>query len=70
MTNPVLAKLRGERLKDKILKAVEQKGGNTKRLKFSIESKVQGPPCNIKRRDHENKRSIFEKYQYVKARAK
>lgn len=70
MTNPVLAKLRGERLKDKILKAVEQKGGNTKRLKFSIISKVQGPPCNINRKDHENKRHIFEKYQYVKAKVK
>ncbi|HPQ07879.1 MAG TPA: hypothetical protein PK995_01480 [Bacteroidia bacterium] len=70
MTNPVLAKLRGERLKDKIIKAVEAKGGNTQKLKFHISSKVQGPPCNISRKDQENKRSIYEKYQYVKATAK
>ncbi len=70
MTNPVLAKLRGERLKDKILKAVEEKGGNTNRLKFQITPKVQGPPCNINRKDQENKRKIYEKYQYVKATAK
>jgi tetratricopeptide (TPR) repeat protein len=70
MTNPVLAKLRGERLKDKIIKAVEAKGGNTQKLKFHITSKVQGPPCNISKKDQENKRSIYEKYQYVKATAK
>lgn len=70
MTNPVLAKLRGERLKDKIIKAVELKGGNVSKLKFHITSKVQGPPCNIKRKDHENKRRVYEKFQYVKATAK
>lgn len=70
MTNPVLAKLRGERLKDKITKAVEEKGGQASKLRFHITSKVQGPPCNIKRKDHENKRTLFEKYQYVKAQAK
>ncbi|GIV27734.1 MAG: hypothetical protein KatS3mg027_1548 [Bacteroidia bacterium] len=70
MTNPVLAKLRGERLKDKILKAVQEKGGNTSKIKFQITSKVQGPPCNINKKDHENKRKVYEKYQYVKARAK
>ncbi|MCX7728412.1 MAG: hypothetical protein N2203_02970 [Bacteroidia bacterium] len=70
MTNPVLAKLRGERLKDKILKAVELKGGSVSKLKFQIVSKVQGPPCNIKRKDQENKRKTYEKYQYVKAYTK
>ncbi len=70
MTNPALAKLRGERLKDKIIKAVEEKGGNSSKLKFNITSKVQGPPCNIERKDQENKKEMFEKYQYVKARVK
>ncbi|RME18432.1 MAG: hypothetical protein D6799_02905 [Bacteroidetes bacterium] len=70
MTNPVLAKLRGERLKDKIIKAVELKGGNVNKLKFYITPKVQGPPCNINRKDQEHKRKIYEKYQYVKATAK
>ncbi|GAB4449987.1 MAG: hypothetical protein OHK0036_07860 [Bacteroidia bacterium] len=70
MTNPVLAKLRGERLKDKIIKAIELKGGNVAKLKFHITSKVQGPSCNIKRKDQENKRKIYEKFQYVKAEAK
>lgn len=70
MTNPVLAKMRGERLKDKILKAVELKGGNISQLKFHMTSKVQGPACNINRKDQENKRKVYEKYQYVKATAK
>ncbi|GAB4201961.1 MAG: hypothetical protein Fur0023_07170 [Bacteroidia bacterium] len=70
MTNPVLAKLRGERLRDKIIKAVEMKGANPDKLKFHITSKVQGPPCNINKKDQENKRKVYEKYQYVKATAK
>lgn len=70
LTNPVLAKLRGERLKDKIIEAVQAKGVPVSKLKFHITSKVQGPPCNIKRKEHETKRAIFEKYQYVKAQAK
>ncbi len=70
MTNPVLAKMRGERLKDKITKAVSAKGGDIKKLKFNIIKKVQGPPCNLDKKDQENKREIFEKYQYVKATAK
>lgn len=67
MTNPVLAKLRGERLKDKIIKAIQMKGGDVSKLKFNIVSKVQGPSCNINKKEQETKRHIYEKYQFVKA---
>lgn len=63
--NKELAASRAARTKEKIIEAVEARGGNIKRLKFTLHSSVGGPAWH---NDHIERRQVFEKYQYVKAR--
>ncbi|HRD39288.1 MAG TPA: hypothetical protein PLC65_11695, partial [Bacteroidia bacterium] len=63
--NKELAASRAARTKEKIIEAVEARGGNVKRLKFTLHSSVGGPAWH---NDHIERRQVFEKYQYVKAR--
>ncbi|MGZ3883434.1 MAG: hypothetical protein ACXVPQ_06470 [Bacteroidia bacterium] len=65
--NKELAASRAQITEDKIKAAVEAKGGNVNKLKFTKKSKVQGPPW---KNDHDIRRTTFEKYQYVKVFAK
>ncbi len=63
--NKELAASRASRTREKIIEAVEAQGGNVKRIKFTLHSSVGGPRWN---NDHIERRKVFEKYQYVKAR--
>lgn len=63
--NKELAASRATKTRDKIIEAVAAAGGNTKRLKFTLHSSVGGPRW---RNDHIERRQVFEKFQYVKAR--
>lgn len=63
--NKELAASRAARTREKIIEAVELRGGNVKRLKFTLHSSVGGPAWH---NDHIERRQVFEKYQYVKAR--
>jgi hypothetical protein len=63
--NKELAASRAAKTRDKIIEAVELKGGNVKRVKFTLHSSVGGPAWH---NDHIERRQVFEKYQYVKAR--
>lgn len=63
--NKELAASRASRTREKIIEAVEAQGGNVKRIKFTLHSSVGGPRWN---NDHIERRQVFEKYQYVKAR--
>ncbi len=64
--NPELAASRATITTEKIKAAVEAKGGNVSKLKFSKSSSVGGPPW---RNDHELRKKEFEKYQFVKVSA-
>jgi WD40 repeat protein len=65
-SNNALAAQRATSLQDKIKEAVEAKGGNVKKLIFSKSSSVGGPAYlgDAEMRDK------YEKFQYVKAKAK
>lgn len=63
--NKELAASRASKTRDKIIEAVEAQGGNVKRIKFTLHSSVGGPRW---RNDHIERREVFEKFQYVKAR--
>lgn len=65
--NNELAAARAENTKKKVMAAVEAKGGNLAKVKFTKQSLVAGPPW---KNDHVEKRTVFEKYQYVKLSAK
>lgn len=63
--NKELAASRANKTREKILEAVEMQGGNVKHVKFTLHSSVGGPRW---RNDHIERRQVFEKFQYVKAR--
>lgn len=63
--NKELAASRAAKTREKIIEAVEARGGNVKRIKFTMHSSVGGPRW---RNDHIERRQVFEKFQYVKAR--
>lgn len=62
MTNIVLSKMRGEFLRDNILKYIIKHGGNKDNIIFKINAIVSGPEYNKK-----TAAKVYEKYQYVKA---
>ena len=64
--NPALAASRALVTQEKIKAAVEAKGGDVSKLKFSKSSSVGGPPW---KNDHELRKAEFEKYQFVKVSA-
>lgn len=65
--NKELSGTRAALSKEKIIAAVEAKGGDVKKLKFTLTSVVGGPPW---REDHIERKAEFEKHQYVKIYAK
>ncbi len=65
--NKQLASSRAKKLQERIKEAVEAKGGNVKKLRFTKSSKVRGPRY---RGDAALGRSKYEPFQYVKAKAK
>ncbi len=65
--NKELSKSRATNTKDKILAAVEAKGGDVKKLKFVLTSVVGGPGWH---EDHIERKAEFEKHQYVKVTAR
>ncbi|MBI2721680.1 MAG: PD40 domain-containing protein [Bacteroidetes bacterium] len=65
--NKKLASARANKLQERVKEAVEAKGGNVKKLRFSKKYKVGGPKY---RGDHELGRAKYEKHQFVKARAR
>ena len=65
--NKQLASSRAKNLQKRIKEAVEAKGGNVKKLKFTRSSKVGGPKY---RGDRDLGREKYEKHQFVKASAK
>ncbi len=62
MTNIVLSKMRGEFLKDQIVKYLITHNGNKENIYFKINAIVSGPEYNKKTAP-----KVYEKYQYVKA---
>ncbi len=64
MTNIVLSKMRGEFLRDHILKYAEKQGGNRGNIQFNINAIVSGPDYNKKTKTQPK---VYEKYQYVKS---
>jgi len=65
--NKQLASTRAMKLQKRIIEAVEAKGGNVKKLRFTRDSRVAGPKY---RGDHFEGRAKYEKYQFVKAKAR
>ncbi|MGZ3901347.1 MAG: TolB family protein, partial [Bacteroidia bacterium] len=63
--NGKLAAARATKLQNRIKEAVEAKGGEVKKVKFSKRSKVGGPKY---RGDHDLGRAKYEKHQFVKAK--
>ncbi|MBA2613618.1 MAG: PD40 domain-containing protein [Bacteroidetes bacterium] len=64
--NKRLASARAKKLQSLIKEALEAKGGNVAKIKFSKKSKVGGPKY---RGDFNIGRKKYEKFQYVKAKA-
>lgn len=64
--NNELAATRAQITADKIKAAVTAKGGDAAKLKFNKVSSVNGPPW---KHDQDIRRTVFEKYQYVKVSA-
>ncbi|GIV28318.1 MAG: hypothetical protein KatS3mg027_2132 [Bacteroidia bacterium] len=62
MTNIVLSKMRGEFLRDQIVKYLITHGGNKDNIHFKINAIVSGPEYSKK-----TPAKVYEKYQYVKA---